>query len=176
LGRFPSCNGSDYDDHDASARGSDLRIQLPTARSWQGRGGKAASGFYFVIFLEIRCEGGGEIKKVSSGRLRSAVITGPQLDSLRATGMPWLGLRWLVARVVAPSVIAGVGHLSLPGSLIAKIIVGSPRPGRRGWVGRRDLSRLLVGEVIGGVKRRCLARLLMPKRLEKILWGRRVLL
>ena len=63
-----------------------------------------------------------------------------------------------------PSVIAGVGHLRPPRSLIAKMIVG---------VGRRDLSRLLVAEVIGG---RCLARLLMPKRIEKILWGRRVLL
>jgi len=45
-----------------------------------------------------------------------------------------------------PSVIAEVGHLRLSSALIAKIIVG---------IGRRDLSRLLVG----GVNHRCLAGL-----------------
>lgn len=50
LGRCPSCNGSDHDDHDAPTRGGDLRVQLPTTRSWEVRNSNAAPNFYFVIF------------------------------------------------------------------------------------------------------------------------------
>ena len=78
----------------------------------------------------------------------------PLLDSL-----PWRGGFF---RGVGRVFVAGVGGLSLPDLLIG--------------LGRRDLSRRLVGEVIGVANCRCLARLLIPKRVEKILWGRRVLL
>ena len=59
--------------------------------------------------------------------------------------------------------VAGVGGPRLPDLLIG--------------LGRRDLSRLLVGEVIGGANPwNILARLLITKRVKKILLGRRVLL
>ena len=83
-------------------------------------------------------------------------------------GLPWRGGFF---RGVVRAFFGGVERLRLPDLLIG--------------LGRRDLSRLLIGEVISGANggclvrganRGCLVRLLIPKRVEKILWGGRVLL
>ena len=64
----------------------------------------------------------------------------------------------------------GVGRVFIAG-------VGGPRlPDLPIGLRRRNLSRRLVGEVIVAANCRCLARLLIPKRVEKILWGGRFLL
>ena len=78
----------------------------------------------------------------------------PLLNSL-----PWRGGFF---RGVGRVFIAGVGGPRLPDLLIG--------------LRRRNLSRRLVGEVIGVANRRCLGCLLIPKRVEKILLGRRDLL
>ena len=79
----------------------------------------------------------------------------PLLNSL-----PWRGGFF---RGVGRVFIAGVGGPRLPDLLIG--------------LRRRNLSRRLVGEVIGAANCRCLTRLLISKRVEKkVLLGRRVLL
>ena len=114
-------------------------------------------------------------------------------------GLPWRGgfFRGVVRaffggveRLRLPDLLIGLGRRDLSRLLVGKVTGGAGRlvgkvtggagrlrvPDLLIGIGRRDLSRLLVGKVTGGAGRRCLARLLIPKRVEKILLGRRDLL
>src|SRR5262245_25191101 len=105
----------------------------------------------------------------------------PLLDNLLLRGGFFRGVKRVFAAgggSLTPELLIGLGRRDLSHLLVRNVTGGAGRlrvPDLLIGLRRRDLSRLLVDKITGGAGRRCLACWLIPKRVEKILLGGRVL-